>query len=127
MTQFAVYRYLWWAVMMGAFWRVASDDKPSMIWAGFIALVALGHTISAGIAPNRPVEPTRWLRLCLLVSATFAWALDLLMFAFGPPNWQPLVYAHASDTMILAAEYAATIRTIPPLPAKQKRRARALA
>jgi hypothetical protein len=97
-----------------------------MVWAGFIALIALGHTLSAGIAPNRPVEPTRWFRLAFLVFELLNWAADFFLLAVEP-GWHLKYQGHILGTMILAAEYAATIRTIPPLSVKKRERVHAQA
>lgn len=107
MTQYAVHRYLWWVIILYAIWSIKPDDH----WGEKTLLIVLGiyQTISAGLVPDRHAVETRWLRFLFIPLLAF----DLL---------SAVVLAHfPSPTAALAlfAEYALTIKTIPPRETKQ--------
>lgn len=116
-TQYAVYRYLWWAA---ALWMVWSDDHTSKVKTACVVIVALVRTLSAGLSVDRPTRPVGWVRAIFLGCL----AIDAFDAAAGR---QTAVASCVSDVLILAAEYAATITTIPPRKKRQERRAAGVA
>jgi hypothetical protein len=112
MTQFALHRYIWWAVALLVVYR---NDWKSWAWSAFVIFFALTRTISAAVAPDRAREGALWFRVLI-------WALIVLsvpdIIAGASPNERVNVAILFAE---LVAEYAITIRTIPP----RKRRERA--
>jgi hypothetical protein len=107
MTQWAFYRYAWW---IAALWCVWDDDRSSTVWTVLLVGGALIRTMSAGLHINRPARSLRLLRYGGLFAA-------LLIVGFGAARqYSAAEFADQMgwDILMLAAEYAATIRTIPP-------------
>lgn len=106
-TQYAVHRYLWWAIMLYMIWRLDSDDH----WLVKTALIIFGifQTISAGLAPNRPLQDNPFLRRFMIVFTALNFVTAALLAKV--PNLLLLA--------MLFAEYALTIRTIPPRESKK--------
>ena len=99
-SQFAFYRYGWWVVSM---WSVVHDARHGWSWALLISgPLALAFTITAAVTPDKPVDGNQWFRCFVLALIP----LDVAMALSGHPS--PVALA------ILFAEYALTIRTIPP-------------
>lgn len=107
MTQYAVHRYLWWVLVAYTIWGL----KPDNHWALKTLLIVLGvtQTISAGLWPDKPADDNRWLRY-LFIPLLAAELIAAVVMAELP-----------SFVLIgaLFAEYALTIKTIPPREAKQ--------
>lgn len=108
MTQYAVHRYLWWGIIMFCVWRLDSGDH--WLWKSIVIAWGVGHTISAGLSPDRPMEEgAAWFRRLLIVLL----ALELIFAA---------IMARTPSLMLVAmmfAEYALTIKTIPPREIKE--------
>lgn len=111
MTQFAVYRYIWWVVALS--W-LARDSDASWWWQAFIIAFTLIRTLSAGLSPDRPRDGSLFLRVLFLATLP----LNLLGTVLTGN-----LFPSAQTIALLFAEYALTIRTIPPCPTgEQKRR-----
>jgi hypothetical protein len=106
-TQWAFYRYAWWIYALWAVWR---DDHRSTSDTVWLVLFALIRTVSAGLSLNSPA-PTSLVLRCLLW-VVLAWILF-------PPLVRGDVEHAGMQLLILAAEYATTIRTIPPRKKRQ--------
>lgn len=102
MTQWAFYRYLWWVFALWAVWR---DPRDSVIGTVWIVGFALLRTLNAGLALNTPV------RSSLLVRGIIYALLAIILI---PPISQRDIEGALMQLVILTAEYAATISTIPP-------------
>lgn len=107
MTQYAVHRYLWWAIVAYAIWGI----KPSDHWAIKTILIILGvsQTVSAGLFPDRPSNDSPWLRYLFIPVLAIELIASAILVTF--PS---LVLVGA-----LFAEYALTIKTIPPRNTKE--------
>ena len=106
-TQFAVSRMFWFIAALDAFYR-AETLFSSILWGGMSVLMMITATQRAD-SPTSSFMFFRMLAVLLL-------ALDLVAAAItgiwaGVEFW----------LFILAAEYAATIRTLPPQEATKKR------
>lgn len=101
-TQWAFYRYGWWIYALWALWR---DDHSSAVETVMLVAFALIRTLSAGLSLNSPAPQSLLLRYLLWV--TGFWILL-------PPITHRDLEALGMQLLILAAEYATTIRTIPP-------------
>lgn len=106
MTQYAVHRYLWWVVMLYMVWRIDSDDH--WFWKTILIAWGICHTVSAGLAPDRPLESNNFMRRFFLVFLI----IEAISVPFGKPPSVTLL-------PILFAEYALTIKTIPPRQTKE--------
>lgn len=106
-TQYAVHRYLWWALFMWILWRDADSH-----WAILVVLVAFAliQTLVAGLAPDFPVETRPWFRRILL-------AIFLITILVAAASGE--VPGVGECIAMLFAEYALTIKTIPPLEDKR--------
>lgn len=109
MTQYALHRYLWWAVTLYLIWRLDSDSH--WLWKSLLILVGITQTIGAGLSPDRAVTGSDWIRRFLVVMGL----VELVTVSFGkPPSFHLLP--------MLFAEYALTIKTIPPREKKKAER-----
>lgn len=109
-TQYALYRYLWWGV---ALWMLWSQRNESWGFAAFFIFFAFVRTLSAGIAPDRPRDGLIWVR-CFFIMSVLVQSVALLVGAS--------VVGVIETIAILFAEYALTIRTIPPRETREKSR-----
>lgn len=102
LTQFAVYRYLWLAVVYYWIWMLDADDH----WLIKTVLLIIGAfwTISAGMAPDEPLKPSHWVRRLLVIMALLDSVLGALLDEFPNITWLG----------VLLAEYALTIKIVPP-------------
>jgi hypothetical protein len=105
-SQFAVSRLFWFIAALDGFWR--SDTLLSSVIFGALSIVMMLTASLRADLPTRSSFLMRMVALLLLVldliggAATGKWA--------GTEFW----------LFVLIAEYAATIRTIPPLDASKK-------
>lgn len=106
MTQYAVHRYLWWAIVLYMIWRIDGDDH--WLWKTFLLIWGIGHTISAGLAPDRPLEASDFMRRFFVAFLP----IETICVLLGKPPSVTLL-------PILFAEYALTIRIIPPRETKK--------
>lgn len=113
MSQYAIYRYLWW---VAALWLVWKDDHSSKANTAFLAVFALVRTLSVGISINRPARPEGWVRILFFGFLAY----DVIGAASGRGG---ATAQGLGDLLVLAAEYAATITTIPPQKKREDRRA----
>ena len=104
-SQFAVYRLFWFIAALDGFYR--SETLLSSVIFGVLSLVMM---FTASLRADAPTRSSFWMRMIALVllivdilagAITGAWA--------GVEFW----------IFVLVAEYAATIRTIPPLTDKR--------
>lgn len=107
MTQWAFYRYGWW---IAALWCVWDDDRSSTVWTVMVVIGALIRTFSAGLSLNLPAQPLFFIRLALILGG----GLVLLFELAGQYSLTEFADQLGWDVVALAAEYAATISTIPP-------------
>jgi hypothetical protein len=110
-TQYAVHRALWFfsACVATATMSRESWGAVAMMWAW-----TLFNLVNASWQPDRPTYPFGLFRFII-------WVLlvpDILLAATGhQPAWRGV----AINTLVLFAEYAATIKTIPPRKTREKR------
>ena len=110
MTQYAIYRYIWWVV---ALVLLARSGGVHWSWQAVIIIFTLGRTLSAGWKPDRPAEASGFLRAVFLLTLPL-YLLALVAFGKG--------FGAAQTIALLFAEYAVTIRTIPPRSTREEKR-----
>jgi len=106
-TQFAVSRLFWFIAALDGFYR-AETLFSSILWGGMSVLMMITATQRAD-SPTASFMFFRMLALLLL-------ALDLIMAA-ASGKWAGVEFW----VFVLIAEYAATIRHIPPKESEKKR------
>ncbi len=104
-SQFAVSRLFWFIAAMDGFYR--ADTLLSSIIFGVLSIIMM---LTASLRADSPTRSSFWMRMFAL----FLLIIDLIGGAVtgkwaGAEFW----------LFVLIAEYAATIRTIPPLDAKR--------
>lgn len=112
MTQYAVYRYIWWLAALSA---LARGSNTAWWWQAFIVMLAICTTISAGLTPDRPRDGSASMRGLFLATLT----LNLLGVGMDIDG---SALATAQTIALLSAEYALTIRTFPPRSTREKKR-----
>ncbi len=112
MTQFAVTRYGWmlaaWTLVMG----ISFEGGGHWIFSALIIVVTLIETWRAAVVPNSPTRRSDGLRIIILIFAAFD--IGTLVFVSARSGFPGFHWGHAWDLFALTAEYAKTIRTIPP-------------
>ena len=105
-SQYAVSRLFWFAAALDGFYR--AETLFSAILFGALSIVMM---VTASLRADAPTRSSMWFRMLALLflvldvaagAATGKWA--------GTEFW----------VLVLIAEYAATIRTIPPLEARKR-------
>ena len=99
-SQYAIARLFWFIAALDAFYR-ADTLFQSILWGGLSLIMML----SAARRADHPVQSLRFFRLLALVLLS----IDLVTAAVTR-NWAGSEFW----LFVLIAEYAATIRTIPP-------------
>jgi len=111
-TQFAVFRFLWWIVGLQS---LLMSNPTHVLWRTFCIVFAIATTVSAAVWPDRPVKADRGgLRAWL-----WAWLLLDLLCCIALRKWS---WGLTNLALALLAEYAATIVTIPPRKSEQMAR-----
>lgn len=105
-TQFAVSRLFWFIAALDGFYR--ADTLLGSLLFGGMSLVMM---VSASRRPDMPTQSFIWLRMLAVVFL----GIDILTGATtgvwaGTEFW----------VLVLVAEYAATIRTLPPRKTKER-------
>ena len=108
-SQFAISRLFWFIAALDGFYR--ADTLVSSVIFGGMSVVMM---LTASLRADMPTRSSMWFRMLALGF----FALDLLQGArtgewLGTEFW----------AFVLIAEYAATIRTIPPREAKKASKA----
>lgn len=106
-TQYAVSRMFWFFAALDGFYH-AETLFGSVLWGGLSVIMM----VSAAWRPDVPTRSMMFFRLL----AMGALIVDLLMSA-NTGEWGGVEFW----VFVLAAEYAATIRTIPPRRSKEVR------
>ena len=105
-SQFAVARLFWFIATLDGFYR-AETVFGKVLWGGF----SLVMMVTAATRADRPTASYMFLRLL----AVLLFGLDLISgIAIG--EWAGIEFW----IFVLVAEYAATIRTIPPRDASKR-------
>jgi hypothetical protein len=110
-TQFAVSRLFWFIAALDGFYR--ADTLASSLLFGAVSLYMM---VSASLRADSPTQSLMWFRM--LAVALFG--LDVLS-GFATGKWAGIEFW----ILVLIAEYASTIRTIPPRETKKREQARA--
>lgn len=105
-SQFAVSRLFWFISAMDGFYR--ADSLVSSVLFGGLSLFMM---VTASLRADMPTYSSMWFRLLAIVFL----ALDLLKGA-TTGDWPGIEFW----IFVLVAEYASTIRTIPPLSLKKR-------
>lgn len=106
-SQFAASRLFWFLAALDGFYR--ADNLLSALLFGGMSIVMM---ITASLRADNPTYSNRWFRML----AVLLLALDV-MKGVTTGVWAGIEFW----LFVLIAEYAATIRTIPPHETKQKR------
>lgn len=109
-TQYAVHRALWFFAFCYAAYYAR---EIGWAWLVFVWLGVLGMFTSAAWFPDREVRSRGWVRFLLWQCLAFNLA-ELFLFSRLSPGL-------AQNIIILFAEYAATIKTIPPRRKRERR------
>ena len=120
MTQFAVARYGWMLAAWTLVMRISFEGVGDWIFSMLVILVTVLETWRAAVMPDRPSGRTDGLRIIILLFAMFD--LGALIVVSALHGFPALRWGHAWDLFALVAEYAKTIRTIPPRKRKEERR-----
>jgi hypothetical protein len=104
-SQFAIARLFWFIAALDGFYR-AETPFASLIWGG-LSIVMMITAARRADRPTMSFMPFRLLAVALL-------ALDLLR-GIVTGRWEGMEFW----IFVLIAEYAATIRTIPPTKARR--------
>ncbi|RVT93736.1 hypothetical protein [Sphingomonas crocodyli] len=121
MTQYAVSNYAWVAAGLTMVARLKFDNGWAIAWAVFVMAFVLIDVIIGGLFPNLSRGGSPFIRKFVLALLLIFGPLDALEWALGGHKPNPLIYAW--NFFALLAEYAKTIKTIPPL---EKRKSKAL-
>jgi hypothetical protein len=125
MTQFGVARYGWMLAAWTLVMRIGFEGVGDWIFSALVLVVTVIETWRAAVMPNAPSRRSDGLRLIILLFAAFdVGTLIFLSARYGFPGFQ---WSHAWDLFALTAEYAKTIRTIPPRKRKEAGEARSAA
>lgn len=117
MTQYAVARYGWMLAAWTLVMRISFEGVGDWIVSALILAVTVLETWRAAATPDAPTGRSDGLRLIILLFA----AIDIgtLLFVTARSGFPGLGWSHAWDLFALTAEYAKTIRTIPPRKRKE--------
>jgi hypothetical protein len=112
MTQFAVARYAWMLAAWTLVMRISFEGVGDWIFSALILIVTVLETWRAAVMPNVPTRRNDGLRFIILIFT----AIDIgtLVLHTARNGFPGLSWSHAWDLFALIAEYAKTIRTIPP-------------
>lgn len=116
-TQWRVHSFGW--MLVSWMWLYAAAQKlPPSKW-GLSISIAFAFTWLAGTMPDREGESSLWFRVFWLVVESTHIASHVLgeKILFAGPHWSADC---ASVYVILLAEYALTIKTIPPREAGER-------
>lgn len=123
MTQFAVARYGWmiaaWPLMM----RISFEQVGDRILSALVIFITILETWRAAVTPNAPARQNDVLRVMILCLTAID--IAMLVIASARTGFPGLNWGHAWELFALTAEYAKTIRTIPPRKARECPAARA--
>jgi hypothetical protein len=113
MSQRAVARYGWMLATWTLLMRISFGSLGGWVISIFVIVVTIIETARAAINPEAPIPRLDLLRRIILISTV----LDIVALAIatsqrGFPGFE---WKYAWDLFALIAEYAKTIRTIPPL------------
>ena len=104
-TQYAFSRSLWFM-----YWVIYLYYNDSVIWQTIAFVCALGGLIGLGMFPDKPVKSYGWVRLAFWI----IFIVNLIPTSFIS------LYTIGITILLLFAEYALTIKTIPPRKKKEK-------
>lgn len=119
MSQRAVARYGWMLATWTLVMRINFLNAGGWAVAIFVIPITVIETARAAINPEAPTVRLDLLRRILLIVT----ALDIvaLIFLTVQRGFPGLEWKHAWDLLALTAEYAKTIRAIPPLTKTRRR------
>jgi hypothetical protein len=130
-NQYTLHTYIWLLVWFSFVWD--GPGKHPGIFGWFIYVVicvfALFWTVAAAVMPHEMVKRSAgWIRALWWLGASIAiFGIVAAAITKDSPFLYSQVYIFTRDWLVLLAEYALTIRTIPPLEAKEKKHAGKLA
>jgi hypothetical protein len=110
-TQFALSRLFWFIAALDGFYRA-----DTLVASVLFGAVSLSMMVTASMYADSPTRSFVWFRM--LAFALFG--LDLLR-GFATGKWAGIEFW----LLVLIAEYASTIRTIPPREAEKREQAHA--
>ena len=110
-SQFAVSRLFWFIAALDGFYR--ADTLFSSVLFGVMSIVMM---LTASLRADMPTRSSMWFRMLALAFLV----LDIITGA-GTGEWEGTEFW----VFVLIAEYAASIRTVPPRESKKKKAAKA--
>jgi len=122
MSQFAVARYGWMLAAWTLVMRIGFEGVGDWIFSALVILVTVLETWRAAVMPDAPSRRSDGLRIIILFFAMFD--IALLVIGSARSGFPGFRWGHAWDLFALTAEYAKTIRTIPPREARRREASR---
>ncbi len=114
-TQYAASRLFWFTAMLMMFYRASS------LWAQvFMGLMCLSGMLSASLRANEHTESWSVMRRIWLCLAVLDTSLFVLCVIYDEKVGGASLNV-AIDIVVLFAEYAATIKTIPPRKTRERK------
>ncbi|MES2289326.1 MAG: hypothetical protein V4530_06265 [Pseudomonadota bacterium] len=117
-SQYTVHSYGWMIASLLVVYRFSLNTLLDAVLFGLSVLIGVTSIIRAAMFPEMPFPERPSFRKFLLVGALVILAVDLLFLALRG-TWSPS--GHMVDIAMLFAEYALTIKTIPPRETETKR------
>ena len=111
-SQYAIYRAMWFLVACHATY-FSMRDGSGWGWLLFVWFWTITTFISASIYPDRPVQSWGGFRVIMWIF--------LVIGVMASSTLGYITSGTVRNIMILFAEYAATIKTIPPRKTREKR------
>jgi hypothetical protein len=123
LSQYTLHTYIWLVILLYNLLRgpsVYGNGIWGWLFYGFLALVTLFWVIMAAVVPDSIKTSATWLRYSFIFFFCFD-CFGIVMTALVHKPMATAVIIAVKDWFILLAEYALTIKTIPPLEAKEKK------
>jgi len=119
-TQYAVSSLLWFAAMLCLFYKA-----DSFWWQVMTGIMCVAGMVNAGLMADAVTESWSIIRKVWIIQTALDMTLFLIVVYVGMESEAALNLT--IDVLVLSAEYAATIKTIPPRKTREKKAAGRLA
>lgn len=121
-NQYRLHSYIWLLVLL---WLIYDGPGAKPMWAdwviyGLTILVAALWTVATALVPDRLSRSLFAFRMVWLIFFTMDVLGVVVTFTQGEPDWLFAALA-TRHFLVLIAEYATTITTLPPKKKKEKK------